>query len=200
MAQKPPAWTRSDGQIGQVPLMLSQDVDVPVSVGPTQDPNKLAEQIVRQNQPVINKFIAQQRQQIQIGGQDVRNAALPLEGMVLYYNYVQGLERLHYHISPEVEVPPLPKLEIPEIEIPTPPQVSEPEVPEIPTPPEPPTVEEPALPKPEPLPEFKEPEVPEPEDVKPQRGQPDFLYVEMLLGLAVKFGDGASDAQKDTKK
>ncbi len=183
--------------------MLSQDVDVP-AVGPAsgQDANKLAEQIVRQNQPVINRFIAQQRQQIQLGGQDVRNAALPLDGMVLYYNYVQGLERMHYHISPEVEVTPLLKSETPEVEIPTPPTVEEPEAPEIPTPPEPPTVEEPELPElpepePEPLPEFKEPEVLEPEEVKPERGQPDFLYVEMLLGLAVKFGDGARDAQKD---
>jgi hypothetical protein len=137
MAQKPPAWARSD-QAGQVPLMLSRSVSsAGVSPGSEQDANALAEQIVRQQQSAINKFVARQRQQIELGEKDVHNARLPLDGMDVYYTHVQGLERMHYHIRPEAVAP--------------------------------------------------KPEAPE---RKPT--QPEFLTIEMPLGLAVEFFDGAS--------
>jgi hypothetical protein len=116
MAQKPPAWARSD-QIGQVPLMLSRDVNVVgVAPGSGQDAHTLAEQIVRQQQSVINRFVAKQRQQIEIGALDVHRAMLPLDGMEVYYSHVQGLERMHYHISPQAEALPTPEaLKEPEV-------------------------------------------------------------------------------------
>ena len=120
--------------------MLSQDVDA-AGVHPAsgQDAHALAEQIVRQQQPVINRFVAKQRQQIEIGGaaKDVHNAFLPLDNMDVYYSHVQGLERMHYPISPEAEAPqPLPEIPIPEElkvpEISKLPEVPELEVPEVP--------------------------------------------------------------------
>jgi hypothetical protein len=136
MAQKPPAWTRFD-QVGQVPLTLSQDIDtagVPLDSG--QDASVLAEQIVRGQQSIINRFVAQQRQQIALGEKDIHNASLSLDGMDVYYTHVQGLERMHYSIQPEAVV-------------------SE----------------------------------PKPEQV---HGTPDFLAIEMPVGLAVEFLDGAN--------
>ena len=103
MAQKPPAWSQFAGA-GQVPLMLSRNVDT-AGVHPSsgQDPIVLAEQMVREQQATINKFVARQRQQIEISGVDVHNARLPLPGIDVHYSHVQGLERMHYHISPEAE-------------------------------------------------------------------------------------------------
>jgi hypothetical protein len=136
MAQKPPAWARSD-QAGQVPLMLSRDVSsAGVSPDSGQDANTLAEQMVRQNQSVINRFVGQQRQQIELGEKDVHRAVLSLPGMDVYYTHTQGLERMHYHLRPEAAVP--------------------------------------------------KPEAPE-----KQLGQPEFLTIEIPIGLAVEFGAGA---------
>jgi hypothetical protein len=57
----------------------------------------------------INKFVARQRQQIELSGTDIHQARVPLPGMDVHYNYVQGLERLHYHVSPEAQARPLPE-------------------------------------------------------------------------------------------
>jgi hypothetical protein len=140
MAQKPPAWTRPD-QVGQVPLMLSRNIDTSKVVAGSGDAPALAEQIVRSQQVAINRFVALQRQQIELGNKDVHNARLPLDGMDVYYSQVQGLERMHYHIRPEAR-PPEPKLP-----------------------------------------------VEAPEQV---HGQPDFLIIEIPMGLAVEFLDGAN--------
>ena len=171
MAQKPPAWTRSD-QIGQVPLMLSRDVDsTGVAPGSGQSAHALADRIVRQQQPVIDRFVAQQRQQIELGSKDVHNAVLPLQGMDVYYSHVQGLERMHYHISPQAEAPePAPEA----LEEPVAPALLE--VPEVP---------EPEVPEPTLLPSLEE------EPKKPEPEHPDFLTISMVFGLAVEFGDGA---------
>jgi hypothetical protein len=104
MPQKPPAWTRFD-QAGQVPLMLSRHVDTSgVAIG-SGDAVALAEQMIRSQQVAINRFVAQQRQQIELGEKDVHNARLPLDGVDVYYTQVQGLERMHYHIQPEAVSP-----------------------------------------------------------------------------------------------
>jgi hypothetical protein len=164
MGQKPPAWTRSDQQIGQVPLALSQDVDTTgVHPGSGQDAHALADQIVRQQQSVINRFVAKQRQQIEIGALDVHKAVLPLDGMEVYYSHVQGLERMHYHISPQAEaLQPKPEaLEEPEV------KVLERPIPEVLEPPK--------------------------EEQKPELEQPDFLAIDIPCFLAVEFGDGAGD-------
>ena len=192
MPEKPPAWTPSDGTIGQVPLQASYDVD-PVGA-PGVDANVLAAKIVRDQQPIINRFIKVQRQQIEIGQRDVHRAMLPLPGMDIYYQYVAGLERMHYHVNPEAEVlPEQPEqpapIELPEIhvealkppELPEPPKVPEIKVPEIPEPPEPPEVPEAEIPEPE-----------KPEEKKQEFGKPDFLEITIPYGLAVEFGDGAN--------
>lgn len=111
MGQKPPAWARFD-QAGQVPLMLSRTVDDSGVQDPSQSANVLAEQMVRQQQAAINKFVAIQRQQIELGDKDVHNAFLALDGMDVYYTHVQGLERMYYDIRPEA-VAPVSELEIP---------------------------------------------------------------------------------------
>jgi len=93
--------------------MLSREVNA-ASVHPSsgQDANALADQMVRQQQAAINKFVARQRQQIELGEKDVHYARLPLPGIDVHYTQVQGLERLHYHISPEAEArAPLPEPE-----------------------------------------------------------------------------------------
>jgi hypothetical protein len=194
MAQKPPAWTRSDA-IGQVPLMLSRDVDA-TSVHPSSGRNAdiLADEIIREHQPVINRFVAKQRQQIEISGRDVHNAVLPLPDMDVHYSHVQGFERMHYHISPQAEaLKPEPPLE--ELKIPTPPEMPELELPEIPKfeipeiPEEPERPEELEKPVEELVRELEKPKVPEEEAPR----TPDFLITEMMFGLAVEFGDGAGD-------
>lgn len=108
MAQKPPAWARFD-QAGQVPLMLSRDVNDSGVQDPSRDARVLAEQMVRQQQVAINRFVAVQRQQIEIGEKDIHNAWLPLDGVDVYYMHVQGLERMHYHVRPEAVVSEVPE-------------------------------------------------------------------------------------------
>jgi hypothetical protein len=106
MPQKPPAWARFD-QAGQVPLMLSRDVDTSRVADGSSNAHTLAEQMIRSQQTAINRFVALQRQQIELGNKDVHNARLPLDGMDVYYTQVQGLERMHYHVQPKaVEVAP----------------------------------------------------------------------------------------------
>jgi hypothetical protein len=193
MAQKPPAWAPSSGRIGQVPLMLSRDVDA-TSVHPSsgQDANVLADEMVREHQPIINRFVAKQRQQIEISGRDVHNAMLPLPDMDVHYSHVQGLERMHYHISPQAEARE-PELPLEKLEIPAPP-----EAPELPETPE---FEMPGLEMPEgaeeliekPVEELKKLEKPEVSEEAKEHGAPTFLTTEIMIGLAVEFGDGAGD-------
>jgi hypothetical protein len=179
MPQKPPAWAPFN-QAGQVPLMLSRDIS---TSGSGQDAHVLAEQIVRQHQPVINRFVAIQRQQIELGGKDIHRADLSLQGMDVYYSHVQGLERLHYHVNPVAEAPRPALPEVPEPTIPAPPEVPEPTVP---APPEPEPVPEP---EPKPVPEPEPPEEKKPEE-RPEFGQPEFLTIDVPMGLAVVFEDG----------
>lgn len=195
MPEKPPFWTDSAGQIGQVPIMIGQDINT-AGVDPAsgQNAHALAAQIVRQNQPVINKFVRVQRQAITVGGLDVHSSVLPLQDMEVYYSYVQGLERMHYHVSPQAEAPqpePSPSEEPAKPIPPEVPQFPEPKVPEPETPeiPEPPEVQEPELKEPE----LPEEEKPEEEEKKEELGHPDFLGIDLVLGLAVEFGDGAGD-------
>ena len=194
MSQKPPAWSNPE-QTGQVPLMLSRDVDTTgVQPGSGADAYGLAEQIVRQNQPIINRFVAKQRQQIEIGGtaKDVHNAFLPMAGMDVYYTHVQGLERMHYHISPEAEAPvlPLEALEEPKI----PPLVPEPEAPEIKLPEVPkievPKIEVPKIEVPEIKVEVPETKIPEAPLVRPL----DPTQVVIDINLVGKFGILYSDS------
>ena len=106
--------------------MLSRDVDsTGVAPGSGQDAHTLADQIVRQQQPVINRFVAKQRQQIELGEKDIHNAALPLDGMDVHYSFVPGLERMHYHISPQAEAPVPEAQALEELKVPTPPEVPE---------------------------------------------------------------------------
>jgi hypothetical protein len=179
MVQKPPAWSRSDAA-GQVPLMLSRVVDTTgVAPGSGHDPFMLAERMIRQQQPAIDRFVAKQRQQIEISGTDVHRSALPLPGIDVNYSFVQGLERMHYRISPEAEAPVPPEL---------PPPTEEP-VPKAPE--EPPAPEVPEFKKPEePAPE--EPELPQPEEPeKKVLEEPEFMTIDVPFGLAVEFPDGA---------
>jgi hypothetical protein len=176
--QKPPAWSPVDQQVGQVPLMLSRDIDT-TGVPPGQDANALATQIVKEQQSVINRFVAKQRQQIEIGQRDIHNAVLPLPQMDVYYQYVAPLERMHYHITPQAEEPvPQPEpVELPEIKVEAP--IAPLEVPIAP--PEVPEVLEPEIP------ELVQPPEEEPEKKKES---PDFLTVDIPFGLAVEFNDG----------
>jgi hypothetical protein len=125
--------------------MLSRDIDMSKVAAGSGDVRTLAEQIVRSQQTAINRFVAVQRQQIELGERDVHNARLPLDDMEVYYTNVQGLERMHYHIRPKVPTPE------PELE--------------------------------------PEPEVPAKEEQV--HGTPDFLEVDIPIGLAVEFFDGA---------
>jgi hypothetical protein len=176
---------------------MSQGVDLS-SVQPNSelDAHKLIAEIVWKNQPLINRFVSVQRQQFELGDKDlIRNAVLPLPDMTVYYQNVQGLERMHYHIAPKFEAPPEKEPEPPaEVKAPEPPEpdgpppdpkidVPEPKVPEDEKPPEPdkPPEEEPFVP----------PEVPEPPEEEKQKGEPEFLSIEMMFGLAVEFFDGA---------
>jgi hypothetical protein len=86
--------------------MLSRDVDASRVASGSSDAHMLAEQIIRSQQAAINKFVARQRQQIELGEKDVHNARLPLDGVDVYYTHVQGLERLHYHVQPELAAVP----------------------------------------------------------------------------------------------
>jgi hypothetical protein len=218
--EKPPSWVPVDQHVGQVPLALSQDVHTAgVQPGSGQDAQSLASQIVRQNQPVINRFVAVQRQQVELGDKDVHNAVLPLQGMDVYYQNVQGLERVHYHISPQAEAPQPPPEQLEEPTAPAPPtppeplEVPEPEVPEPPEPPEPPEFKEPELPElpeppevpepPEP-PEVEEPPIPEPpepptEEHEKKLDEPEFLEIDVPFGLSVEFGDKDKDPPKQEK-
>jgi hypothetical protein len=140
--------------------MLSRDIDTS-KVGAGINAYALAEQMVRSQQTAINRFVAVQRQQIELGDKDVHTARLPLDGVDVYYTHVQDLERLHYHVQPEAQ-PPLEALE--ELKVPIPPAVPEAEIPAL----------------------------PEEEKKKPEPGQPDFLTLDIPMGLAVEFFDGAS--------
>ena len=124
--ERPPGWVPVDQGVGQVPMPITTSVDG-ANVPPPQDANKLATEIIRQNQPIINRFVAVQRQQIGIGGLDVHSSILPLKDMTVYYSYVQGLEKMHYHLAPQAEAAP----EVPE-------PLAQPEEPKPPTPEEPP--------------------------------------------------------------
>jgi hypothetical protein len=167
-------------------MALSQSVNA-TGVDPAsgQDAGTLASQIVKENQPVINRFVAVQRQQVEIGGMDVQRAVLPLPGMDVYYRNVHGLERMHYNISPQAEGPRPP-----------------PEIPAAPEPPAPPdTPEIPVVELPEievrapEIPEIEIPEAPKPEEEerKPQLESPEFLLIDIPCFLAIEFGDGAGD-------
>jgi hypothetical protein len=192
--QNPPAWTPSDGEIGQVPIAVTQDVDT-TGVPADQNAHALAEQIVRDNQPAISRFVKNQRQQIEIGHETVRRAVLPLDKMDVYYQYVAPFERMHYHISPEVETPVAPEEMPPELEAPAIPEIpAPPAVPEIETPEPPPVPEVPEEKLPE-VPEAKPPELAEPEEEEEKKefGKPDFIEVDTAFGLAVEFGDKDGD-------
>ena len=202
--EKPPAWVPVDQHVGQVPIIISGDID-PIGVPPTsgQDVNKLANQIVRENQPVINRFVAMQRQQVELGEKDFHSSVLPLKDLDVYYQNLLGIERLHYHITPKIEEPEPPAARDQEdIELKAPPEVEEPETPKIKEPEEEP---EPRVPEPDkvPEPEEKKPEEPEePEEPKPpeeeekKKEEPEFLEIDVPCLLAVVFGDGAGDPPK----
>ena len=162
--EKPPSWVPVDQHVGQVPMALSRDVDT-AGVHPAsgQNASELATKIVRENQPVINRFVAMQRQHVELGEKAIHNSVLALQGMDVYYQNVQGLERMHYHISPQAEAPEQPE-QLEEAKLPVPP------VQELPEPPE--------------------EKLPPPEEKKTE---PEFLTIDMMLGLAVEFGDRADD-------
>jgi len=194
MPEKPPSWSPF-GEVGQVPIAVSQDVNT-AGVDPSsgQNAHALAQQIVRQQLPVIFRFVANQRQQIELSGRDIRKATLPLEDLDVYYSYILGLERLHFHVSPRAE-PPIPPGEQFLLEEPT--------FPEVPKPPEVPEFELPQVPEAK-IPEAKIPELekplekpkeeqPEEEVEKKAFGHPNFLTIDVPYGLAVEFGDGAGD-------
>lgn len=200
--EKPPAWVPVDQSVGQVPIIISGDIDqvgVPPSSG--QDPNKLANQIVRENQPVINRFVAMQRQQVEVGEKDFHSSVLPLKDMDVFYQNIMGIERLHYHITPKIEEQPPPAVsDQPDIELEVP-KVEEPETPEVKAPekePEPEVPEEPKAKEPE---EVEPPKVDEPEEEEPPKEEeeekreeePDFLEIDTPCFLAVQFGAGAGD-------
>jgi hypothetical protein len=193
-----------DQGVGQVPMSITTSVDAS-NVASPQDANKPATEIIRQNQPVINRFVSIQRQQIEIGGLDIHSSILPLKDMSVYYSYVQGREKMHYHIAPQVEAAP---------EIPQPEALPE-EAPKPPTPEEPPEVSRPPdlearVPTPEGSPAEPEVELPPeerpPEEEKPPKEEelpeeekkekkeaPEFLEIDMPCFLPVEFGDGAGD-------
>lgn len=192
--ERPPSWVPIDQGVGQVPMSVTTSIDG-ANVAPPQDPQKLATDIIRQNQPVINRFVAVQRQQIGVGGLDVHSSILPLKDMTVYYSYVQGLEKMHYHLAPQAEAPP----EVPEPAAQAdeyhPPVTQEPELsrpvepePKVPEPEGPPAVPEVELP-----PEEKPPKEELPEEEKKEKGEPEFLEIDMPCYLAVQFGDGAGD-------
>jgi len=194
MPDKPPAWSPF-GEAGQVPIAVSQDVDsTGVAPNSGQDAHALAAQIVRQELPVIFRFIANQRQQIELSGRDIRKATLPLPDLDVHYSYIQGLERMHFHVSPRAGPPTPPGEEFP---------LEEPRSPEVPEPPEVPEFELPKVPEAKvPEAEIPEPEKPpekpkekEPEEVEEKKafGHPNFLTIDVPYGLAVEFGDGAGD-------
>lgn len=202
--EKPPGWVPVDQHVGQVPIAISGDVDqvgVPPSSG--QDPNKLANQIVRENQPVINRFVAMQRQQVEIGEKDFHSSVLPLKDMDVFYQNLLGVERLHYHITPKIEETPPPAVsDQPDIELKAPPEVEEPKTPEVKEPekePEPKAPEEPKAKEPEEEkpPEVEEPEEPpekekeEEEEEERRKEEPEFLEIDVPCFLAVQFGAGA---------
>ena len=197
--ERPPSWVPVDQHVGQVPIVITAGVDGSnVSPKAQQDINALAKQIVRDNQPIINRFVAMQRQQIEIGEKDIHNNVLPLKELTVYYQNVGGLERMRYHIAPKVDAPP----EVPE----PPPAAPEPpklqdeekqqEIPDL-------RAREPEVPEPDKAPEFEEPKVPEeekapetkwePEEEEKRRGEPEFLQIDIPCFLAVEFGDGAGD-------
>jgi hypothetical protein len=196
--EKPPAWVPIDQHVGQVPIIISGDIDqvgVPPSSG--QDPNKLANQIVRENQPVINRFVAMQRQQVEIGEKDFHSSILPLKDMDVFYQNILGIERLHYHITPKIEEPLPPVVpDQPDIQLLEPPAVEELEPPEAKEPekepePEVPEVPEAEEPEEEKLPEVEGPEweaPPEEEEEEPKKEEPEFLEIDTPCFLAVEFG------------
>jgi hypothetical protein len=162
--ERPPGWVPVDQHVGQMPMVITSDFN-PAGVPSDVNPRPLADQIVRQNQPVINRFVSIQRQQIEVGGLDIHSSVLPLKDMSVYSSYVQGREKMHYHVTPQVEV------------LPEPPQAQE----EPPAPPTPPIPEEPPEVSRPPDPEIKVPElespptVPEakaPEEIRPPEEQP----------------------------
>jgi len=194
MPEKPPSWSPF-GEVGQVPIAVSQDVNT-AGVDPSsgQDAHSLASQIVRQQLPVIFRFIANQRQQIEISGRDIRKATLPLEDMDVHYSYIQGLERMHFHVSPRAGPPTPPEEQLlvgePTLpEVPKPPEVTEPELPQVPEA----KIPEAKIPELEKPPEKPKEEELEKEAEKKAFGHPNFLTIDVPYGLAVEFGDGAGD-------
>lgn len=200
--ERPPAWVPVDQGVGQVPMPITTDVDGS-NVAPPQDPQKLASEIIRQNQPVINRFVKVQRQEIEVGGLDIHSSILPLKDMTVYYSYVQGMEKMHYHLAPQAEAPP--ELPTPSVEEEAPkppppgepPEVSRPVEPEakVPTPEGPPAEPEVELPPEEKPPEPEKPpeeELPK-EEEKEKKEAPEFLEIDMPCFLPVEFGDGAGD-------
>jgi hypothetical protein len=167
-------------------MALSQSVNA-TGVDPAsgQSPTTLASAIVKENQPVINRFVAVQRQQVEIGGMDIQRAVLPLPGMDVYYRNVHGLERMHYNISPQAEGP-RPPPEVPKAPEPPPPAA----------PPDAPVIELPEIEVRAPeIPEIEIPEAPKLEEEKeqPKLESPEFLLIDIPCFLAVEFGDGAGD-------
>jgi hypothetical protein len=200
--ERPPSWVPVDQGVGQVPMPITTAVDSS-NVAPPQDANRLATEIIRQNQPVINRFVSVQRQQIEVGGLDIHSSILPLRDMTVYYSYVQGMEKMHYHLAPQAEAASeLPATqEVPETPGPPtpeePPEVSRPVAPEarVPAPEGPPVVPEEELPPEERPPEEEKPpkeELPE-EEKKEEKKEPEFLEIDIPCYLPVEFGDGAGD-------
>jgi hypothetical protein len=194
--ERPPGWVPVDQGVGQVPMPITTSVDGS-NVAPPQDANKLATEIIRQNQPVINRFVKVQRQEIELGGLDVHSSILPLKDMTVYYSYVQGLEKMHYHLTPQAEAAPeLPTVQeepgIPSAPTPEEPEVSRPpeEETKVPAPEGPPIVPEEELPPEE---EPPKEELPEEEKKEEKKEEPEFLEIEMPCWLAVEFGDKAGD-------
>lgn len=187
-----------DQSVGQTPLVIDQAINsAGVSPKATQDIHALAKQIIRDNQPIINRFVSVQRQQVELGEKDIHSNVLPLRDLTVYYQNVGGLERMHYHISPKVEEPPEKPAEPPAApEPPKPPAVEEPPAPldlrapepEVPKPAEPPEVPEDKVPEEK----WEPPEEEQPPEEEKRRGAPEFLEVDIPCFLAVEFGDGAS--------
>lgn len=195
--ERPPGWVPVDQGVGQVPMPITTSVDG-ANVAPPADPQKLATEIIKQNQPVINRFVKVQRQEIELGGLDVHSSILPLKDMTVYYSYVQGLEKMHYHLTPQAEAAPeVSQPQAPELPGPPapeePPEVSKPpeEAPEVPKPEGPPLVPEEEPPPPEEPPKEEKPEEKPEEEEKKEKKEPEFLEVDMPCFLAVEFGDGA---------
>ena len=89
------------GRSNAVPPSLRVDVD------PTGE-YSTAERAVHANLSQINRFVAQQRQQVSLSPIAYRRAAANFDGLTLFYTNNNGLETIHYVIP---TIPPAPSPE-----------------------------------------------------------------------------------------